>query len=276
MSSKSNSKQKGVTQLFGCDFTVVESGLDAEQVSEYIQKLKTERDKLWAESNEYKKHEDHYESLQRLAKKTVMEADTLAEEIRSEMIAKTEVETSQMVEGVKDLIIGVYDGISKLLDDMKEKIADNRQKVERGMLPLSGDSAIKPDSTIVKAADIPEATPSEHTDKNKHLVATLHDREIQLDIAPPIDVEKVSKIFSKLYDLPQVEDVELVSSETDKPSIVILQKESVDPDKFSKTLAEFSEIKEARVVEMEAAASSGGIDINQRPKRIELTLAESK
>jgi len=275
-------------RLDGREFEIVKQGLDIDQIKEFIEELRAERDKLLDECNMLKQREEHYKSLTRLAEKTVMEADKLASEIKAEMMQKAVEEADQMREEVNVLLLKVYDGISDDLDSIKEKVNSSRFAFEKSLMPSDNGNGRTPvdarsavmgrpqeaTSPAVEDSLVTTLTAEEKGEPVKNcpdenLMARIHDKEIQLDIMPPIDIALVSKIITNLYDLPQVEDAELLT-DSDCPSIVIMESEPIELSKFSQTLAEFPQIEEAKVTESESGCNGG------RSRKIELVLAGNK
>jgi len=97
--------------LGGCEFRRVKHGLDEAQVVSFINELISQRDTLV-------QREEHLSSLTKLAEKLVTEADTLAEEIKTEamdqgkaeadaIIAKTEEQAQQIIEEKRTEIVTI-------------------------------------------------------------------------------------------------------------------------------------------------------------------------
>ena len=98
-------------ELGGCEFRRVKHGLDEAQVVSFINELISQRDTLV-------QREEHLSSLTKLAEKLVTEADTLAEEIKTEamdqgkaeadaIIAKTEEQAQQIIEEKRTEIVTI-------------------------------------------------------------------------------------------------------------------------------------------------------------------------
>jgi hypothetical protein len=84
-----------VVVLGGCEFKRAKNGLDETQVASFINELVEQRDKL-AES------QDHLASLNRLAERTVVEADKLAKQIKTEAAEQAKAESSAIVDKAKE------------------------------------------------------------------------------------------------------------------------------------------------------------------------------
>jgi len=90
-----NAKKDDVVILGGCEFTRVKNGLDEAQVAPFIEGLTKERDKL-AQS------QDHIASLNRLAELTVVEADKLATQIKTETEEQAKAEGTAIIDKAKE------------------------------------------------------------------------------------------------------------------------------------------------------------------------------
>ncbi len=91
----SNAKKDDVVVLGGREFTRVKNGLDEAQVAPFIDELTKERDKL-AQS------QDHIVSLNRLAELTVVEADKLAVQLKTEAEEQARAEGTAIIDKAKE------------------------------------------------------------------------------------------------------------------------------------------------------------------------------
>ena len=90
-----NAKKDGVIVLGGREFNRVKNGLDETQVASFIDELTKERDKL-AQS------QDHIASLNRLAEMTVVEADKLATQVKTEAAEQAKAESTAIIDKTKE------------------------------------------------------------------------------------------------------------------------------------------------------------------------------
>jgi len=90
-----NAKKDDVVVLGGREFKLVKNGLDEAQVAPFIDELTKERDKL-AQS------QDHIASLNRLAEMTVVEADKLAAQIKTEAEEQAKAESTAIIDKAKE------------------------------------------------------------------------------------------------------------------------------------------------------------------------------
>jgi uncharacterized protein YktA (UPF0223 family) len=90
-----NSVKDDVVVLAGCEFKRAKNGLDETQVTSFINELVQQRDKL-AES------QDHLASLNRLAERTIVEADKLAKQIKTEASEQAKADSAAIVDKAKE------------------------------------------------------------------------------------------------------------------------------------------------------------------------------
>ena len=90
-----NARKDDVVVLGGREFKRVKNGLDEAQVAPFIDELTEERDKL-AQS------QDHIASLNRLAELTVVEADKLATQIKTEAEEQAKAEGTAIIDKAKE------------------------------------------------------------------------------------------------------------------------------------------------------------------------------
>lgn len=90
-----NSKKDGVVLLGGCEFKRVKNGLDEAQVASFIDEIIKERDKL-AQSQE------HIASLNKLAEMTVVEADRLATQVKTEATEQAKGESTAIIDKARE------------------------------------------------------------------------------------------------------------------------------------------------------------------------------
>jgi hypothetical protein len=95
MSIIGNSVKDDVVVLAGCEFKRAKNGLDETQVASFINELVEQRDKL-AES------QDHLASLNRLAERTIVEADKLAKQIKTEAAEQAKADSAAIVDKAKE------------------------------------------------------------------------------------------------------------------------------------------------------------------------------
>jgi len=90
-----NAKKDGVIVLGEREFKRVKNGLDEAQVASFIDELTKERDKL-AQS------QDHIASLNRLAEMTVVEADRLATQVKTEATEQAKADSTAIIDKARE------------------------------------------------------------------------------------------------------------------------------------------------------------------------------
>jgi hypothetical protein len=90
-----NAKKDGVVVLGEREFKRVKNGLDEAQVASFIDELTKERDEL-AQS------QDHIASLNRLAEMTVVEADRLATQVKTEATEQAKAESTAIIDKARE------------------------------------------------------------------------------------------------------------------------------------------------------------------------------
>jgi len=85
-----NGSKEGMVELWGREFNLAKNGLDEAQIVSFVNELISERDQLIRRA-------EHLSTLTKLAEKTVVEADKLAEEIKKETAEQTRAETTAII-----------------------------------------------------------------------------------------------------------------------------------------------------------------------------------
>ncbi|MHA2068099.1 MAG: DivIVA domain-containing protein, partial [Candidatus Thorarchaeota archaeon] len=103
-SNGSKEVKENVVKLEGREFKIVGRGLDEKQVASFIKELVSEREELIGQHEEVArqsdilvKSEEHFSSLSKLAERTVIEADKIAEETKREAIQKAKHEADAII-----------------------------------------------------------------------------------------------------------------------------------------------------------------------------------
>lgn len=126
-------------ELWGQKFSIVKKGLDKSEVAPFVDEIIKERDQLL-------KHSEHFNSLTKLAERTVAEADGLAEEIKREasekgreeaegLISKANEQAKQIVEEKRAEIVSSANEeakviISRAKEEVKQLVEDYKEKIQ--------------------------------------------------------------------------------------------------------------------------------------------------
>jgi hypothetical protein len=117
-------KKDSVIVLGEREFKRVKNGLDAAQVASFIDELIKERDKL-AQS------QDHIMSLTRLAEMTVVEADRLATQVKTEAMEQAKAESTAIIDKAKEQARQMVEKrIAEAVDVANEKANAIKAKAE--------------------------------------------------------------------------------------------------------------------------------------------------
>jgi len=115
--AKNNSRSNGIIELWGREFKKVEEGLDRSEVASFIEELMEKHEALL-------KRTEHLSSLTKLAEKTIVDADSVAEQVKKEAEeqARTEART---------IITNAEEQARKLIEaEREEALARVNQEVE--------------------------------------------------------------------------------------------------------------------------------------------------
>jgi vacuolar-type H+-ATPase subunit E/Vma4 len=116
-------KDDGIV-LEGREFKRVKNGLDEAQVASFISELIKERDKLAQSQN-------HITSLNRLAEMSIVEADKLARQIKTEATEQAKAETAAIVDKAKDQARQIAEKrITEAVEIANEKASAIKAKAE--------------------------------------------------------------------------------------------------------------------------------------------------
>lgn len=114
-----------IIELGGSEFRRVKNGLDEAQVASFINELISQRDTLI-------QHKEHLASLNKLAEKTVTEADKLAEEIKAEAKEKAKTESVAIIAKAEEQARQVAEEKrTKIINAANEQVAAIKAKAER-------------------------------------------------------------------------------------------------------------------------------------------------
>jgi len=133
-----NGSRENVVELWGHEFSLAKNGLDETQVVSFVNELISERDLLLQRA-------EHLSTLTKLAEKTIVEADRLAEEIKKEAIdeakaeakailAKADEQAQQMMEEKRAEIITIATEEAEAIKANAEREAELLIEQQRGRI----------------------------------------------------------------------------------------------------------------------------------------------
>ena len=133
-----NGSRENVVELWGHEFSLAKNGLDEGQVVSFVNEVISERDLLLQRA-------EHLSTLTKLAEKTIVEADRLAEEIKKEagdkakaeaeaILAKADEEAQQLIEEKRTEIITMATEEGKAIKANAEREAELFIEQQRGRI----------------------------------------------------------------------------------------------------------------------------------------------
>lgn len=136
-----NGNKEGMVELWGREFNLAKNGLDETQIVSFVNELMNERDQLMRQA-------EHLATLTKLAEKTVVEADKLAEEIKKETAEQTEAEATAIIakaeEQARQMIKEKRTEIITIVTKEAEAIKANAER-EAGLLVERERERIQPE-----------------------------------------------------------------------------------------------------------------------------------
>jgi len=305
-----NGDKDNITELEGREFKIVKKGLDKAQVAAFINELVRQRDELISERNMLIQREEHMLSLTKLAERTVIEADKLTEEIKKEAVeqakAEAKIEADKLTEEIKkeaveqakaeaDAIMAkakeqsqeqtqrIYGQLRSQLESLKQQVValgkEPEQKLSQAKVPatpeVSLESADDTDTKPQELIQIIDLTNRTELQEGVPVLAdnqepTTYEKEVELEILPPVNPIKIMEIMKYLDNLSEVEDTELIPR-ADKPSIIVSQREPMPLVDMLRELPQVEHVKEATDGEVPVAGTDSAEDSKRR--KIEITLS---
>ncbi|BAZ97461.1 MULTISPECIES: DivIVA domain-containing protein [Dehalococcoides] len=241
------------------EFNIIQKGLDPEQVKVFVEKLLEENSRYTAELDRMKEQVEHLDSLKKLADTTVIEADKLAARLKEEAVAKAKAESDSLIAKAEEKARKVYEQIYRQLSTLKQQVNS-----------LDKDFDFKSEGTAVTAepvmaAPVKETPVREQSDFMAKAVDTsdilesdtreliIRDKEIELEILPPVDAVKITKIMDQLENASEVEVVELIPR-PNHPVIIVYENK---PNSLLDVLKKLSMV--GKVNEIPASPNGSGI-----------------
>ena len=99
--------------------------------------------------------------------------------------------------------------------------------------------------------------------------SATYEKEVELEIMPPVNAMKIMEILKYLDNLPEVEDTELIPR-ADKPSIIVSQREPID---FADMLRELPQVDSFKEATDQETPVTGTDSAEGKRRKIEITLS---
>ncbi|AII61058.1 DivIVA domain-containing protein [Dehalococcoides mccartyi] len=241
------------------EFNIIPKGLDPEQVKSFVGKLIEENGSLTAELSKLKEQAEHLESLKRLADTTIIEADKLAATLKEEAITKAKEESDSLLAKAEEKAKKVYEQIYRQLNTLKQQVNnldkdfDFNTEGEKPAIEPVIPAAVK--ETPVRAKDdfMAKAVANSDIMESTTQELVIRDKEIELEILPPVDAVKITKIMDQLENASEVEVVELIPR-PNHPVIIVYENK---PNSLLDVLKKLSMV--GKVNEIPASPNGSGI-----------------
>jgi vacuolar-type H+-ATPase subunit H len=118
--AKNNNKHNGVIELWGHEFKKAGEGLDRGQVESFIEELMKKHEALL-------KRTEHLTSLTKLAEKTIVEADTVAKQVRGEAEEKANEEAKVILSEAEEKAKTEAKAILSEAEEKGQKLAEGKK-----------------------------------------------------------------------------------------------------------------------------------------------------
>jgi len=296
--------QKDVEQKIGERIIKKTSpGLDEIEVRSYVEQLVTQRDSL-------QKRQEHISALKELAEKTVIEANSLSQLLMQKATDQAKVDADKIrVKAEQDcenllreerakvkeiaekeaaeLRIAAQRQIASMREEqmksIKTEAASLAQKfqnelltsidnITRNVLLIGANfekepaTKMKEGSTPVKIEKKPESTLSE----GEKGALLDHIPWLEIEILPPLDIEKVMALISRLEELPEVKTTDLLP-ETPNPLIRVFLNE---PSPLAELLRTLPQVEKVNEVNNQPTDGESETDTEKR-ERIQVVLGKN-
>jgi len=239
----SDSREKVTVE--GYEFSLDKNGINREEVAQILGQLTRHCQELSAEIDVLKHKEEHLASLTRLAEKTVVDADTIARDIKAdaemaagEMLKKAHCEADaackQAVAQLKEMARQISHVAEALDNPTNNNISGGIQDTDQAEALLANFFAGE------ETEDMHKLPLYKGPEKCRG--------EVGIEIIPPLDINIVMQLIQHLEKLPQVDKVELLSR-VDKPLIIICLKQQLDVNKILQDMTYIEKVSPSKETE---------------------------
>src|SRR5208283_4721213 len=130
-----------IIKLGGHEFALVKNGVDEHQISDFILKLSQEREVLLKERESFKERECQLGSLNKLAERTVVEAEKMAADIQREAADHVKKEAKTILDKARneaDTLLQerraqTESAVDKIIEELKLKVLEMEQTLKRSL-----------------------------------------------------------------------------------------------------------------------------------------------
>ncbi len=243
------------------------------------------------------------EAIEQAKTEAKIEADKLTEETKREaieqakaeadaIIAKVEEQSQEQTRQIYGQLLSQLEGLKQqvvaLEKESEQKLSQTPDKIKVATAEKQSPSTEVPAAPEVslESADDKDTEPQEliqiidltnRVDQQERAPApasnqepTTYEKEVELEILPPVNPMKIMEIMKYLDNLSEVEDTELVPR-ADKPLIIVSQREPIPLADMLRELPQVEHVKEVADREVPVAGTDSAEDSKRR--KIEITLS---
>ncbi|MBN1368642.1 MAG: hypothetical protein JW954_00210 [Dehalococcoidaceae bacterium] len=208
----------------GYEISLDKNGLNSEEVALILSTLTRQCQELTGEIDVLKRKEGHLASLTRLAEKTVVDADTIARDIK----ADAEMAARETLDKARCEADAAYKQAVTQLKEMARQISRVAEALDNPSEKCNSSGNKDTDQAEALLANFFSGEVNEDMHKLPLYKGPEKCRgEVGIEIIPPLDINIVMQLIQHLEQLPQVDKVELLSR-VDKPLIIICLKQNLD------------------------------------------------
>lgn len=227
--------KKRIEQLWGREFDIVKEGLSQPQVVAFITELINTNETL-------AKKAEQLTFLEKLAEKTVAEADKLAVSIKNKAQEETTTILQMAEEEASEIRTKAREEIKQLLVISRERLESKlKQKADEvyrkvlsrveGTIAEVWSAKLVPEETSKEPtqhqASIPESVEEMEEPTVEEPSPVFYEGKVDLGISPPVDLTQFMKLRKKLQRIPQLKILQITSSQKKGSTISILLTEPI-------------------------------------------------
>ncbi len=243
------------------------------------------------------------EAIEQAKTEAKIEADKLTEEIKKEAMEQAKAEADAIMAKAKEQsqeqTQRIYDRLLSQLESLKQQVValekESEQKLSQttDRIKVATTEKQLPSTRVPAAPEVSlEGAAGKDTEPQELIqiidftnridqqerapvpadtqAPTAYEKEVELEILPPVNAMKIMEIMRYLDSLPEVEDTELIPR-ADKPSIIVSQREPVPLADMLRELPQVEHVKEATDREVPVAGTDSAEGSKRR--KIEITLS---
>ncbi len=237
--------------------------IEANNLSQMMMKKTTEQAKVEADKIRVKAEQDSEQMIKSKKAEAKAVAEKEAEAIKAEAQRQAKLVREEQLDGIRS-------EAASLAQKLQDELIANIEGIKKHVMtlgiksePAVSNNNVPPRTTVVEIEDKPVATLSE----GEKGALLDHIPWLEVEVLPPLDIEKIMDLISRLEGLPEVKTTDLLP-ETPNPLIRVFLNE---PSPLAEMLRTLPQVE--KVTEM---ADSNGLDIQSGEKRERIQIVLGK